>query len=443
MLRSPLLKSITTALVLYLASSVIVHAKEPLPVVASFSILGDLVKEIGGEHVSLTTLVGANGDAHVYQPTPADARAVSSAKVLFVNGLEFEGWIDRLVSASGFKGVKIISTRGIEAIPFAEEEGHGEGHGDGAFEWAGIFNLAAGSYKWSFAKVDGKYADPAMKMVIIASGDIEKSEKSAERLLLAKSSETRLHNDRLVAKDIAYKLTFDDAKSTTVFTVNIKKDGKYAFFTEHMPFEFEADEHFLKDLAGKDVEPIAQEPDTGHHHHHGTYDPHAWQSAENIVIYADNIAAALAKADPENASSYSTNRTKFVSKVRKLDVEIMERIKAIPEDARTVVTSHDAFGYFSKRYGIKFEAPQGLSTESEASAKDVAKLIKQIRDEKISAVFVETITDNRLIQQIARETGAKVGGTLYSDALSGPEGPAASYLKMMRYNSSKIFNALK
>ena len=141
-----LLKTITTALVLWLASHVIVQAKEPLPVVATFSILGNLVKEIGGKHVSLTTLVGANGDAHVYQPTPADARAVGSAKLLFVNGLEFEGWINRLVSASSFKGEQIISTQGIEAIPFVEEDEHGEEHGDGAFEWAGVFNLSAGNY---------------------------------------------------------------------------------------------------------------------------------------------------------------------------------------------------------------------------------------------------------------------------------------------------------
>ena len=120
----------------------------------------------------------------------------------------------------------------------------------------------------------------------------------------------------------------------------------------------------------------------------------------------------------------------------------MARMKAVAESRRTVVTSHDAFGYFAKRYGLKFEAPQGMSTESEASAKDVAKLIRQIRKEKISAVFVETITDNRLMEQISRETGAKIGGTLYSDALSGPQGPASTYLDMMRHNALSISKSL-
>ena len=472
-----LLKPGAVALALSMTIPNVVQAKDPMPVVATFSILGDLVKNIGGEHVSLKTLVGPDGDAHVYKPTPADAAAVSRAKVLFVNGLDFEGWIGRLVSSSSFKGTRIVSTKGIDAIPFEEDEHHGEGHGDHAFEWAGVFDLSAGSYQWSFAKVDGDYADPAMKMVILSSGDIEASENAAEGLLGAKTSEAKSHNDVLVAKDKAYELNFDKTKEATTFSIEIKKDGKYVFFTEHMPFEFEANEHFFKDASGNDVEPIAQEPDAGDHahgdhkghddhkghsdhkdhgdkkheehkddkhagHDHGQLDPHAWQSAKNIVIYADNIAAALAKADPANAADYYKKRATFVAKVEMLDANIKTRLKALPLTARTVVTSHDAFGYFAKRYGLKFEAPQGMSTESQASAKDVAKLIKQIRKEKISAVFIESITDNRLMQQIARETEAVIGGKLYSDALSGPAGPASSYLDMMRHNSSTIFKAL-
>ncbi len=477
------LRGILAGVVISISTPSLLHAKDPIPVVATFSILGDLVKQIGGKHISLATLVGPDGDAHVYKPTPADAKAVSNAKVLFVNGLEFEGWINRLVDASDFKGLRVVSTKGIEAIPFGED-GH---HGDHAFEWAGVFNLKAGTYRWSFAKVKGKYADPAMKMVIQASDGIEASEEKAEELLEAKDGEPRRHNDVLVAKDTAYVLNFDNDKKTTFFSVNIKKAGKYVFFTEHMPFEFETDEHFFKDASGKDVEPIAQEPDAGHHghddhkdhghakhddhkddkhddhkdhghakhddhkdekhddhagHDHGAFDPHAWQSAENIVIYLDNITAALAKADPSNASNFFKNREAYVAKVKALDAEISAKMKALPKAARTIITSHDAFGYFAKRYGLTFEAPQGMSTESEASAKDVAKLITQIREEKIRAVFVETITDNRLMEQIVRETGAKIGGTLYSDALSGPKGPAASYLDMMRHNSSTILGAL-
>ena len=475
----------STALAAVLASFPMgfVQADEPIPVVATFSILGDMVAQIGGEHIALTTLVGPDGDAHVYQPTPADAKAVAGADVLFVNGLEFEGWLERLAEASDFNGAYVVATSGIDPIPFEEEHGdehddHDDhGHGDHAFEWAGTFDLAAGTYKWSFAKVDGGYADPAMKMVVLASGDIEASEEQAEALLEASASDAKGDNETLVAQEKAYTLSFDDAKDMTVFTVEISDAGKYTFFTEHMPFEFEADEHFFKDLSGTDVEPIAQEPDGGHHdhghgdhakhddhddhghddhaehddhaghddhhgHHHGAFDPHAWQSVDNAILYVDNIAAALAKADPGNATAYFQNRAAYVAELEALETEVRALVDAIPAEKRTVVTSHDAFGYFAASYGLEFKAPQGLSTESEASAADVAKMIEQIREEGISAVFVESITDNRLLEQIARETGVGIGGTLYSDALSGSDGPASTYLDMMRYNATTLTQAL-
>ena len=165
--RGTILRIASGLVALLLATPTFAQAEKSIPVVATFSILGDMVKRIGGSHVAVTTLVGPNGDAHVYQPTPADARAVKSAKVLFVNGLAFEGWIDRLVAASGFGGTRVVATDGIKAIPFEEGDDHGNGHGDHAFEWAGVFDLAAGTYKWSFAKVDGNYADPIMKMAIL------------------------------------------------------------------------------------------------------------------------------------------------------------------------------------------------------------------------------------------------------------------------------------
>ena len=297
----------------------------------------------------------------------------------------------------------------------------------------------------------------------------------------------------------AYSLNFDTTKDMTVFSVEIKKAGKYAFYTEHMPFEFEADEHFFKDHARKDVEPIAQEPETGHHghghgdhvkhgnddhkkddhghekkhahkkdshkdhgqdrekhghddhkkdahghqgHDHGAFDPHAWQDLKNAVIYVDNITAALAKADPANAAAFYGNREAYLAEIEALDAKIRAMLAKLSENKRTVVTSHDAFGYFAAAYGLRFEAPQGMSTESEASAADVAKLTRQIREQGISAVFVETITDNRLLEQIARETGATIGGTLYSDALSDTDGPASTYLDMMRHNANTLTKSL-
>ncbi len=292
-------------------------ADAPIPVVATFSILGDMVGRIGGNKVAVTTLVGANGDAHVYHPTPADARAVSQAGILVFNGLAFEGWLDRLVEASGFDGVRVVATDGIEPIRLEDDDHHDDDH----------------------------------------------------------------------------------------------------------------DDHAKKD-------------DHADAHDHGAFDPHAWQDPANAVIYVDNIAAALAEADPANASTYQANRAAYVAEIEAVDADIRKALGALPEDRRTIVTPHDAFGYFSEAYGLRFLAPSGISTESEPSAGDVATLIRQIRDEGITAVFVESITDQRLIKQIADETGASIGGTLYSDALSGSDGPASTYLDMMRHNVEMLTEAL-
>ena len=295
-------------------------AEQPIPVVATFSILGDMVERIGGEHIALTTLVGPEGDTHVYQPTPKAARSVAEADLLFMNGLEFEGWLERLAEAASFDGAMVVATTGV--VPIAFEEHEDDDHGE--------------------------------------------------------------HDDH------------DDHK-------------------DH-------DDH-----AG---------------HDHGTFDPHAWQSLDNAVIYANNIAAGLAQADPANASEYYTNRAVFVAEIVALKSDIDAMMAALPADKRTVVTPHDAFGYFAEAYDLTFEAPQGMSTESEVSAADVAALITQIRRERISAVFIESITDNRMMEQIANETGATIGGTLYSDALSGETGPASTYLDMMRHNATTLSDAL-
>ena len=307
-------------------------AEQPIPVVATFSILGDMVERIGGEHIALTTLVGPEGDTHVYQPTPKAARSVAEADLLFMNGLEFEGWLERLAEAASFDGAMVVATTGVSPIAFEEHE--------------------------------------------------------------------------------------DDDHD---------EHDEHAGHDEHD----EHDEH-----AGHD------EHDEHAGHDHGTFDPHAWQSLDNAVIYANNIAAGLAQADPANASEYYTNRAAFVAEIVALKSDIDAMMAALPADKRTVVTPHDAFGYFAEAYNLTFEAPQGMSTESEVSAADVAALITQIRRESISAVFIESITDNRMMEQIANETGATIGGTLYSDALSGETGPASTYLDMMRHNATTLSDAL-
>ncbi|MPT24377.1 MAG: metal ABC transporter substrate-binding protein [Starkeya sp.] len=297
-------------------------AAPKIPVVASFSILGDLVKEVGGDRVAVTTLVGPNGDAHVFQPAPADAKKVAAAQIVFVNGLGFEGWIDRLVKASGTKAEIVVATKGITPREMADEdEDDHAAHG---------------------------------------------------------------HKDH----------DHDHAKK-----------GE-------------------------------------HDHDHGGTDPHAWQSVANAEIYVANIRDALIAADPAGKAAYEANASAYTAKLEALDAQVKAAMAAIPESRRRIITSHDAFGYFGAAYGIEFIAPQGVSTESEASAKDVARIIRQIKAENIPAVFMENISDPRLVKRIAKETQAKIGGELFSDALSDDKGPASTYIDMMKNNITQLSSAL-
>jgi len=303
-------------------------AAEPLKVVASFSIIGDLARNVGGDRIELTTLVGPNGDAHVYEPRPADAAAVARADVVLVNGLHFEGFLSRLTEASG-KDVPVVElTRGV--VPMAMDE---DGHA---------------------------------------------------------------HEDEAKADDHAAEAAAEDG----------------------------------------------HDEDGNGHHHEGGVDPHAFQSVPNVKIYVRNIADAFCAHDPEGCDGYRRNAASYTAGLDALDAELRATVASIPEDRRTVITSHDAFGYLSATYGITFLAPEGISTEAEASATDVAALIRQIREDEASAVFVENITNARLIEQIASETNLTIGGTLYSDALSDPDGPAGTYIGLMRHNIETIAGAI-
>jgi zinc/manganese transport system substrate-binding protein len=283
------------ALLLWHAPAV---AQEKLKVVATFSILADFVKNVGGERVAVSALVGPNGDAHVYQPTPGDAKTLGDAKVVVTNGLGFEGWINRLVKASGTKAPMIVATKGIK--PRKAEDDHG----------------------------------------------------------------------------------------------------------------------------------------------HGDADPHAWQSVANAKRYVENIRDALIAADPAAKDVYEANAAAYAAKLDALDAEVKAAIEKIPADRRRIITTHDAFGYFAAAYGVTFIAPQGVSTEAEVSARDVARIITQIRKQKIPAVFLENVTDKRLLERIGAESGARIGGTLYSDALTDEKGAAPTYLDMMRHNVKQLAAAL-
>ena len=372
--RRAFLTSATALFALSLGAPAIAQSDKPIPVVATFSVLGDMAKRIGGEHVAVTTLVGPDGDAHVYQPTPADARAVSEANVLVVNGLEFEGWLDRLIDASDFDGMRVVATKGIEPIAFDDE--HDDEHDDG-----------------------GDHDEHA------EDGHDDDHDEHAE------DGHDDDHGHDEHAED-----DHDDDHG----------------HDEHAEAGHD-DDHDDEEHAGGDDHD---------HHHHGAFDPHAWQSLDNAVAYVDNITAALAQADPANAADFYQSRAAYVAEIEALDAEIREIVAGLSADQRIVVTSHDAFQYFGRGYGLTFLAPQGLSTESEASAKDVARLIQQIREREIRAVFIENIGDSRLLEQIADETGAVIGGTLYPDALSGPDGPASTYLDMMRHNATTLARAL-
>ena len=275
-------------------------------VVASFSILGDITQRVGGDRIKVHTLVGQNADAHVYQPTTTDAKTLARARLVVVNGLGFEGWIDRLIKSSGYRDSVTTASSGIRTLARGE------------------------------------------------SGD------------------------------------------------------------EH-----------------------------DHHDHAGPSDPHAWQDLANAARYVDNIRNALIDIDPEGRSTYQANADQFRQEIAALDAEVRQNFKKIPKDRLKVVTTHDAFAYFGQAYGISFIAPVGVNTDAEPSAADIGRIIKQIRREKIPAVFMESISDSRLLERIRQESGARIGGTLYSDALSKTDGPAATYLEMMRHNARTLVEALK
>lgn len=284
-----LLLSLSCAMILSLP----VTAAERIKVVASFSILGDMVQQVTGTLADVTTIVGPDADAHVYQPTTADARAVADADVIFVNGLGFETWSDSLIANAGGVARVFVATHGIEPL-----------------------------------RVDG------------------------------------------------------------------------------------------------------------------AIDPHAWNALPNGVVYVQNVAAGMAELDPANAAQYTANAQSYVAELRRVHNDALSQFSALPENHRTVVTAHDAFGYLADAYGLTFLAPLGIDTEAEPSAQQLASLIDQLKQKRAGALFVENVTSPALVKQIARETGLRIGGQLFSDALSERGGPATSYIAIFKHNLEAIINAL-
>lgn len=281
-----------------LLPAAVIAQETRLPVVATFSILADMVHEVGGDAVAVVSLVPPDSDAHSFQPRPGDLRTLRDARVVVENGLDFEGWMTRLIAASGFAGTRIVAAG---AVP----------------------------------------------------------------------SRTVREGSRTVR------------------------------------------------------------------------DPHVWQDPRRAVLMVQAIAEGLALADPARAGFYRARAADYAARIEAADREIERRMAAIPAERRRVITSHDAFGYYGDRYGIEFRAIQGVSTAAEPSARDLARLAAQIRREGIGAVFVENMTDPRLAEALARESGARVGGRVYSDSLSAPDGPAATYLAMLRHNTALFAAAMQ
>jgi zinc/manganese transport system substrate-binding protein len=290
-------------LLVMLASTVVMsgtsQAADKLPVTASFSILGDLVRVVGGDRVSVTTLVGPDEDAHVFEPKPTDVKAIAQSKLFVINGLGFEHWAQKLAKSASYKGATLVASNGVKGRTLVDEKGRPEA------------------------------------------------------------------------------------------------------------------------------------------------DPHAWQDPTNVVLYVRNIAATLSKLDPAGAATFQSHSEAYVKELQTLDAWAKEQFASIPADKRKVITSHDAFGYFAAHYQIKFLAPQSVSTDAEPSAKAVAQLIRQLQREKIKAIFLENMSNPKLLEQLSKDAGVSVGASLYADALSGTEKPGATYLQMMRYNVTQLAAGMK
>lgn len=282
-----------------------------LAVVASFSILADLAKEVGGDRIEVKSLVGPNADAHVYRATPQDAKLVKEADVLVVNGLGFDGFVPRLIRSSGSKARVITVTNGLKPLEKPKSGGHDHGHSH------------------------------------------------------------------------------------------------------------------------------------GHSHDHGKHDPHAWQSIEAAKTFVANIRDGLIAADPTGEAVFRASAERYLAELDKTKAEITAMLATIPQDNRLAIANHDAFRYFTRDFGIRIEGARGLSTEAEPSAKDIARIVRIAKERKAKAVFLENIADPRIAAQLAKETGAKLGGVLYSDALTDEKGPAPTYLAMMRHNARTLVEALK
>lgn len=371
------------------------------------------VEKIGGEKVHVTTMVKPGSDPHTYEPKASQMRAISKAEVYFPINLEFENnWLSKFANQN--KNMKFSDmTKGVELIKMdAHNHSHGhehhhnhDSHNDAPFEWAGVFDLKKGNYTWSFSKVDGKYADPAMQFLMIQSKKnnhdiIEEYENQAIKLFNKGTVKLAKDEDFLNSNVGLYQLTFNASKDKTLFHLNIKKSGKYLFFTEHMPFEFEDKEHFFKDTAHNNIEPIATEPEQKEE-----LDPHTWTAPQNVKIMAKNIYNTLVDIDSENKAYYKKNYEKFINEINQTDIKIQNIFSKIPKNSKFMVF-HPSWGYFAKEYGLT-----QLSIEVEGKdpkAKMLKKIIEEARENEVKAIFTQHEFSDKSAKVLAAELNIKV-----------------------------------
>ena len=439
MYKSNKIKNIFKFLALSISPLIIMNnVNAEIKVVTTIQPLHSLISNVMGNKGKLDLILEGTASPHSFTLKPSHAKMLENADAIFWIDKDLESFLEKPLKSIPKKAkvIHLMDLSSLEIHKFREKNiygghddhddhdkhGHKEdkhakhddhdkhGHGEGTFEWAGLFELKAGTYNWSFSKVDGGYADPAMKMVIIETKDIHDSEELAEKLLEAKSSDNKNNGNVLTAKDISYTLNFDETKNVTSFKVEIKKDGKYAFFTEHMPFEFEANEHFFKDKSGNDIEPIAQEPSEGGGHHghahaHGEFDVHIWLDPNNAKVIVKEVANELASLDSKNSDFYKMNAKKTIEK---LDILIKQIDKSINKKA-SFVTFHDAYQYFEKRFGIEALGALTINTDVQPGAKQIAEIQDLVKDKNIKCIFSEPQFNPKLINMIAKSSGAETG----------------------------------
>ncbi len=441
------------------------QAKEK-SIVAIEPLVCDLVKAIAPPSKQVKCLIGRKVDVHDVKFSPRQVQALNNASQVFTLGKEMtpaiKKWQDKpITTVVGVSAIEIDDHDDHDEHSSAkhddhdehssakhdDHDDHGKVHGEEAFEWAGVFELSPGTYTWSFAKVDGDYADPAMKMVILKSGDIEASEELAEELLESKNSEFKRNNDRLVAQKKAYVLTFNERKESTTFNVEIKKAGKYVFFTEHMPFEFEADEHFFKDVSGDDVEPIAQVPDEGddhHHHDHGGADPHIWHDPHNIIKMGNIISRSIKKnisfLDRENRKITSERSKSFNTILEDLDQWTQRQVSTIPSNQRTIVSKHKAMEYYGDAFGLKtISLLDFLGHSASLRPQSIARVLGEIKEENVKVFFPEQKPPSKLLRNLSRQTSTPIAKQqIYVDGLM----PNGNTVSVAVHNTCTIVNSL-